>query len=269
MRFGLPRSLSFMLLLAALAFVAARTLVAETRWNRWGGPDGNSHTAETGLPVKWSDENIVWKTSLPGFGQSMPCIWDDRIFLTAALDDGRQRVVFAVSRRDGRILWQEVAWTGEPEKSHVMNGHASATCATNGKIVVAFFGRGGMHAYTVDGKHLWSRDLGQFDGPWGTAASPVFYGDLVIQNCDSESPEASLLAVDARTGETVWRTPREVMRGWSTPIIVKAGNRDELVLNGHTHIRGYDPKTGASCGSAPRSTAAASPCRPLPMGCCT
>jgi outer membrane protein assembly factor BamB len=244
MRVGLPRSISFLLLLAAFVLFATHTLVAETRWNRWGGPEGNSHSAETGLPVQWSDQNIAWKTALPGFGQSMPCIWEDRIFLTAALDDGRQRVVFAVDRRSGKILWQEVAWTGEPEKSHVMNGHASATCATNGKIVVAFFGRGGLHGYTVDGKHLWSRDLGQFDGPWGTAASPIFYGDLVIQNCDSESPEASLMAVDARTGETVWSTPREVVRGWSTPILIKANNRDELVLNGHTHIRGYDPKTG-------------------------
>jgi outer membrane protein assembly factor BamB len=133
-----------------------------------------------------------------------------------------------------------------------MNGHASATCATNGKVVVAFFGRGGLHAYTLEGEHLWSRDFGQFDGPWGTAASPIFYGDLVIQNCDSESPEASLVAVDYRTGETAWTTPREVIRGWSTPIVIKTAQRDELVLNGHYHLRGYDPQSGRelwSCAS--------------------
>jgi hypothetical protein len=126
-----------------------------------------------------------------------------------------------------------------------MNGHASATCATNGQMVVAFFGRGGLHAYSLDGKHLWSRDLGRFDGPWGTAASPIFYGDTVIQNCDSESPESALVAVDSSTGETVWKTPRQVIRGWSTPLVIKTDQREELVLNSQQGVRGYDPKTGA------------------------
>lgn len=217
---------------------------AETNWTRWGGPSGDSHTAETELPLEWTTANVRWKTALEGFGQSMPVVWEDKIFLTTALDDGRQRVVFALNRADGKPLWRHVAWTGEPEKSHVMNGHASSTCATNGKVVVAFFGRGGLHGYSLDGKHLWSRDLGQFDGPWGTAASPIFYGDTVIQNCDSESPESSLLAVNANTGENVWSTPRQVIRGWSTPIVIKTDQREELILNSHEGVRGYDPASG-------------------------
>ncbi|MCH8923480.1 MAG: anion permease, partial [Planctomycetes bacterium] len=182
---------------------------------------------------------------LAKLGPMTPAQWRMlAIFLTTALDDGRQRVVFCIDRRSGRTLWEQVAWTGEPEKSHRMNGHASATCATNGKVVVAFFGRGGLHAYSLDGKHLWSRDLGPFDGPWGTAASPIFYGDIVIQNCDSESPEASLVAVDYRTGETVWNTPRPVIRGWSTPVLINTLKREDPILNGHHGVRGYDPKTG-------------------------
>ena len=120
----------------------------------------------------------------------------------------------------------------------------SATCATNGKVLVAFFGRGGLHGYSLDGKRLWSRDLGQFEGPWGTAASPIFYGDTVIQNCDSESPESSLLAVDWRTGETVWQTPRQKIRGWSTPFVINTPEREELILNSQVGVRSYDPKTG-------------------------
>ena len=251
-----------------LATLAGRAAQAEMNWPRWGGADGSSHSSETGLPLSWSDEDVVWKTALEGFGQSMPCIWGDRIFLTTALDDGRQRVVFAVDRKTGRVLWKQVAWTGDPESSHGMNGHASATCATNGKVVVAFFGRGGLHAYSLDGERLWSRDLGQFDGPWGTAASPIFYGDTVVQNCDSESPEASLLAVDYRTGETVWNTPREVIRGWSTPIVIKtrrsAGADSQRPFAG---VRGYDPQTGSELWSVARaSTAAASPCPPYAHG---
>lgn len=217
---------------------------AEVNWPGWGGPTGTGHTAETGLPLTWSTENVVWKAPLKGTGQSTPVLWGNQIFLTTALEDGRQRVVFALDRRDGKTLWEHVAWTGEPEKSHVMNGWASATCATNGKIVVAFFGRGGVHAYALDGKHLWSRDLGEFDGPWGTAASPVFFGDTVILNCDSLSKDASLTALNALTGETVWQTPREGAIGWSTPVLIRTAERQELVVNGHSAVRGYDPKTG-------------------------
>lgn len=237
-------SIKVLLLAVSLVACAAGSLHGEENWPAWGGPSGTSHTQETGLPLSWSNDDVLWRVDLKGSGQSTPVVWGNQIFLTAAVDKGRQRVVFAIDRRDGKLLWEHVAWTGEPEESHAMNGWASSTCATNGKVVVAFFGRGGLHGYSLDGKPLWSRDLGRFDGPWGTAASPIFYRDTVIQNCDSESKEASLVAVDYRTGETVWSTPRANMRGWSTPILIKTPKREELVLNSHAGVRAYDPQTG-------------------------
>ena len=216
----------------------------EINWPGWGGPTGSGHSEEKNLPTSWTADNILWKAPLQGEGHSSPCVWGQQVFLTTALDGGRERVVMSLDRTTGKLLWQHVAWKGEPEESHKMNGWASATCATNGTVVVAFFGRGGLHGYTLDGKQLWSRDLGRFDGPWGTAASPIFYGETVIQNCDSESPESSLLAVDYRTGKTVWNTPRLVIRGWSTPIVIRAGEREELILNSHEGVRSYDPATG-------------------------
>jgi outer membrane protein assembly factor BamB len=236
-------------LVSLLALLFTATARGEDPWPRWGGPGGTSQTAESGLPLEISGDNIVWKAQLKGFGQSMPVVWGDRVFLTTALDEGRQRVVFCLDRRDGRPLWEHVAWTGDPEETHKMNGHASATCATNGKVVVAFFGKGGLHAYSLDGKQLWSRDLGEFAGPWGTAASPIFYGDTIIQNCDSESPESALVAFDSRTGETLWSTPRQVIRGWSTPVVIKTDSREELILNSHQGVRAYDPKTGSELWS--------------------
>jgi outer membrane protein assembly factor BamB len=244
MREGRFRWLCVGVLAAAWLFAAASELAGEVNWPAWGGPAGNSHSAETGLPLTWSTDNLLWKVELNGAGQSTPVIWGNQIFLTTALEKGRQRVVVAIDRRDGKLLWEQIAWTGEPEPSHAMNGWASSTCATNGKVLVTFFGRGGMHGYSLEGKHLWSRDLGRFEGPWGTAASPIFYGDTVIQNCDSESKEASLLAVDYRTGDTVWSTPRANLRGWSTPIVIRTPKRDELILNSHAGVRGYEPKTG-------------------------
>ena len=226
-------------------FATVHALAADVTWPGWRGPRGDGHSAETELPVQWDAKSVVWKTPLKGRGQSSPVVWGDRVFLTTALESGRQRVVFCVDRRDGKHLWEHVAWTGSPEKSHAMNGWATPTCATDGERVVAFFGKGGIHGYTVEGKPLWSRDLGPFAGPWGVAASPVIVGDLVIQNCDAEG-EAYLIALDKRTGQTVWRTPREVPErgGWSTPVLVQAGGRPELVLNGASAVTAYDPKTG-------------------------
>jgi outer membrane protein assembly factor BamB len=216
---------------------------AEANWPRWRGPQQDGHSAETDLPVKWSADNIVWKTDLPGSGQSSPMIWGDRIFLTAALAGGAERIVLCVDRRTGDLLWQQTAWKGAPEKSHDMNGFASASCVTDGEIVVAFFGRGGIHAYTVAGQPLWSHDLGTFQGPWGTAACPILVDDLVVQNCDAEV-DANLVAFDKLTGKQVWKTKRRDHRGWSTPIVINTGARREIVLNGDEGVQAYDPATG-------------------------
>jgi outer membrane protein assembly factor BamB len=227
-----------------LVLAALIPLQADSNWPGWRGPRGDGHTSEKDLPRRWTEESVAWKTPLKGWGQSSPVIWGERIFLTTALEKGRQRIVFCVSRKTGQIEWEKVAWTGEPEPSHPMNGWASATCAVDGERVYAFFGRGGgLHCYTLEGAHLWSRELGSFESPWGTAACPVLAGDLVIQNCDSDK-DARIAAFDRKTGKEAWSTPREAHRGWSTPVLIDAGSRKELVLNGHTGVTAYAPETG-------------------------
>ncbi len=221
------------------------TFVVADDWPGWRGPYGNGHTREMAVPTKWDAKAVVWKTALPGIGQSSPVVVGDRIFLTAELDKGEKRVVFCVDRKAGKILWQEGCWKGTPEKSHAMNGWASATCACDGERVYAFFGNGGLHCYTIDGKKLWSRDLGEFTGVWGTTASPLLVGDLLIQNCDATT-KACLLAVDKRTGKDVWKTPRPDLPkgGWSSPVLVETDKRQEVVLNGEDFLISYQPATG-------------------------
>ena len=111
--------------------------------------------------------------------------------------------------------------------------------------MVAFFGKGGLHCYSVEGKPLWSRDLGSFPGPWGTAASPVIVGDLVIQNCDAQG-EGALVALNKLDGKPVWRTlrPAPERGGWTTPVLIQVGDRQELVVNGERAVTGYDPVSG-------------------------
>ncbi len=227
----------------AIAVFCGPAISDDANWPRWRGPQGNGQTSDTSLPVKWSAENVVWETELPGIGQSSPIIWGDRIFLTSALEQGKERLAFCVDRKSGKILWQHSAWKGQPEPVHVMNGWASASCVTDGELVIAFFGRGGIHAFTLDGKPVWSRDLGPFKSPWGVAACPIMVDNLVIQNCDSDE-NAYLVALEKRTGKEVWRTKRRDYRGWSTPILVNSGTRRELVLNGHEGVQAYDPESG-------------------------
>ncbi|PHR86425.1 MAG: hypothetical protein COA78_37980 [Blastopirellula sp.] len=226
----------------ALLFIGSSTLLAAENWNQWRGPLGTGHTTET-LPVKFDQSNVVWKLDLPGVGQSSPTTWGNKIFLTSALEDGNQRMVFCVNADTGKIVWKKVAWTGKAEKTHAMNNRASSSCVTDGENVIAFFGKGGIHSYTVDGKHNWSRELGEFAGPWGTASSPIIVDDIIVQNCDADDT-SYLLGLDLKTGKTVWKTERFVVRGWSTPLLVDTGKRKELVMNGHNGINAYDPKTG-------------------------
>ncbi len=226
-----------------VGLVGCASCLADANWPRWRGPLENGHSKDPNVPTKWTADGLHWKLDLPGSGQSSPVVWGDKIFLTSALSKGSERVVFCVSRNDGKIIWQQTAWKGEPEPVHAMNGWASSTCVTDGDVVIAFFGRGGIHAYSLDGKPLWSKDLGHFESPWGVAACPILVDNLVVQNCDSDL-DAYLVALDKSNGKEVWRTKRPDNRGWSTPITVKVGDHHELVLNGHEGVRSYDPASG-------------------------
>jgi outer membrane protein assembly factor BamB len=230
---------------AFLLIALTQTSAADSNWPRWRGPTGDGQSTETNIPSKWSAADVLWKTPLKGSGQSSPIIWGDRIFLTTALGSGKTRVVMCLDRKSGKILWEKEAWTGAPEPSHAQNGWASATCATDGERVVAFFGKGGLHCYDFEGKLLWTRELGSFPGAWGTAASPIIVGDLVIQNCDAAG-EGLLVAVDKKTGKDAWRTKRPAPErgGWTTPVLIDVGGKQELVLNGEAMVTAHDPQSG-------------------------
>ncbi|VAX38276.1 hypothetical protein MNBD_PLANCTO02-1953 [hydrothermal vent metagenome] len=237
------KSTSFVLLLFVF-LLTSQTLFSKGNWARWRGPNQDGHTTDATLPEKWSDKNVLWKQKLPGIGQSSPCIWGDKIYLTAALERGRKRLVLCLSRKTGKIIWQKEAWQGVPEPTHRMNGWASSTCVTDGKRVYAFFGRaGGLYCYSAQGELLWNKKLGNFDSPWGTAACPVLVDDLVIQNCDSDNG-AYIVAFDKKTGKQKWRTRRDDRRGWSTPVLLDVNGHQELVLNGDTGVKAYNPQTG-------------------------
>ncbi len=231
------------------AFVVAGLpshLTAEENWPQFRGPSGTGHSEATDLPVEWDAAAVKWKTALKGGGQSSVVNWGDKLFVTSASDDGGTRWIHCLSRETGELLWERDVSVPASETPHKMNSFATPTCATDGERVIAFFGPGGLHSFDLDGNPQWSRQLGEFPGPWGVAASPIIDGDLVIQNCDAEGV-SSLVALNKKTGEPVWKTPRKdaPRGGWSTPIIIQTDTRRELILNGEFGVNAYDPATGA------------------------
>ena len=171
----------------------------------------------------------------------------------ASDDRSRQQwVLYAFDKHTGKIVWQRVAFEGEPgNKRHIKSTYASATPATDGRIVVAWFGSQGVFAYDVNGVPLWKVDLGRLDlgaydipsYEWGPASSPIIWNGLVLLQCDTQA-DSFVLALDATTGKTVWKTDRDELPSWGTPTVIVSGERAELVTNAANFIRGYDVRTG-------------------------
>ena len=213
-------------------------------WPRWRGPSGQGVVEGTGYPDRWSDsENVLWKRPVPGRGHSSPIVWGDRIFLTTSRDRGRRVSILSFRRSDGMLLWQADAPNGRAERHHGKNSPASATVTTDGERVYASFGSRGMLAVDFDGNIVWHRELGHIDNYHGPAGSPLLYRDSVIIYQD-QNGGAFVIALDARTGETRWRTPRAARVGWGTPIAISVGDHDELIVSSQRFVQSYDPSTG-------------------------
>ena len=220
--------------------------IAEENWSQFRGPTGRGHSTSQDVPIKWSPADVKWTADLPGTGQSSPVNWGNRIFLTSAENEGKTRHIFCLDLSTGRELWRKTIACSNPEDTHKMNSHATPTCATDGKRVYAFFGPAGLHCLDLDGQPIWEKQLGDFPGGWGVAASPVLVGsDMVVQNCDCSGP-SRLVAFDRETGEVRWDSKRvdKPKGGWSTPILIEHEGQRELVLNGEFGVRGYNPGSG-------------------------
>jgi len=221
-------------------------------WPRWRGPDGNAVSSADGLPVEWSTtRNIRWKTRIPGEGASSPIVSGGRIFLTSSLEDGTKRITHCLDRKTGKVLWSKSIADNNPEITSALTGHAAPTPVTDGQRVIAFFGNAGVVCYDFAGKQLWRRRFGEFETELGLASSPVIADGRVFLICDHDgnrfrSFDSFLIALDAATGKTVWKTTRpKLYRSWSTPILVTAkSSRKELVVSGQDALRAYNPKTG-------------------------
>ena len=213
-------------------------------WPRWRGPSGQGLVEGSSYPDTWSaTENILWKTPVPGSGNSSPVVWGDRIFLTTSYNRGERLSLLAYRRSDGEMLWESFAPDGVSERPHQKNGHASATPTTDGERVYVSFGARGMAAFSLDGELLWNQDVGRINNYHGTAGSPLVYKDRIIIFQD-HSAGSFVAAFDTRTGQELWRTPRRASVGWGSPIAVQVDDHDEIIVHSQSRVNAYDPDTG-------------------------
>jgi outer membrane protein assembly factor BamB len=224
------------LLLATLAAPAAD-------WPQFRGPNASGRAVnDAKLPAEIGPTAaVLWKTPLPP-GHSSPVVVGDHIYLTAVRDG--KLLTIALNRPDGKPLWEVTAPSKTLETIHKIGSHAQSSPVADGRRVISFFGSAGLFCYDLAGKPLWQQPMGPFKNTFGAGSSPILVGDTVIL-CQDHDQDSFLMALDARTGETIWKTDRsEFLRGYCTPVLWDSGGKKQIVVNGTLRVAGYDFATG-------------------------
>jgi outer membrane protein assembly factor BamB len=234
--------------------------------NAAGNGDGQGAVSEWNVDA---GKNIRWKTPLPGISNASPVVWGDKVFVVSAVSSAGDKTfrtglygdvkpvddlsehtwkIFCLDKKTGSVLWDKTAFTGVPKvKRHTKASQANSTPATDGTHVVALFGSIGLlAAWDMNGKPLWTKDIGVLDSgwffdptyQWGHSSSPIIHDGKVIVQADVQK-HSFIAAFDVNTGAELWRTPREEISSWGTPTIFEG----QIVTNAPT-VRGYDVKTG-------------------------
>jgi outer membrane protein assembly factor BamB len=247
------------LLAGVLAF--SPSVLPAADWPRFRGPAGTGISAETDLPLRWSDgEGLLWKTELPGPGSSSPIVSAGKVFVTCYSGYGTRRGeegerkplrrVLCLDPASGKILWDksleskvvEAAFDGIGIPNH---GYASSTPVADGERVYAFFGTAGVIAFDFEGREVWRAAIAPEPGThnFGSASSPVLHKDLLIVTGGVECE--AIVAYNRRDGKEAWRAPCKGYGGWwGTPVPVEVDGRTELLFSVPDEIWGLNPENG-------------------------
>jgi outer membrane protein assembly factor BamB len=270
----MDRRLTISLLFVSILSLSSITTNAQN-WPSFRGPNASGVAEGSKPPLTWDvdkSNNVLWKTNIPGLSHASPIVWDNQIFVITAVsadptttfvakdrgiglatDDVKHTwMIYALDKRDGKVLWSNTAYAGVPRaKRHIKATQANSTPVTDGHYVAALFGSEGLACYDMKGKLLWKQDLGILnpglwddkESSWGHSSSPIIHRDLVIVQADGHK-QSFIAAFNLKDGKQAWRVERNEITSWSTPTIYEGANRTELIVNGGRYIRGYDPQTG-------------------------
>ena len=232
-------------------------------WHQWRGPEATGVSPNGDPPVEWSeDRNIRWKVAIPGKGHASPIVWDQSVFVATAIPTDRENPVegdgqakpsqvvkfdlLALDRKTGKVLWQRTTREQGPhEETHGANTWASASPVTDGEHVYAYFGSFGLYCLDMKGNLVWEKDLGDMSVrlKFGEGSSPLLYGNKIVIIWDHQG-DSFIVALDKRTGDELWRVPRDEETSWSSPIVVEHGGRRQVITSATNRVRSYDLETG-------------------------
>ena len=247
----------------ATALLLTTTLAAQSKssWPQWRGPLATGVSPAAKPPVEWSEtKNVRWKVEIPGRGSGSPVVWGERVYLLSAVpadsevasshvaSRGKNRyIVLAFDRKTGKTVWQHTAREEEPhEGTHNQFGtYASSSAVIDGEVLIASFESRGFFAYDLAGRKLWEVDLGdkKMRSEFGEGTTPALYKDRVFVVWDHQG-ESFIVALDKKTGKELWRTKRDEIDSWATPLVVEANGRAQVVTSGMRRVRSYDAQTG-------------------------
>ena len=241
----------------AIPMTAAVDLASD--WPAWRGPtrDGQAAPGQN-PPLEWSEsKNIAWKVPVPGRGHGSPTVVGERIYLPTADPTKQSQSVLCLDRRAGKLIWEtEVHGTGADPGKHSNSSAASSTIACDGeRLYINFLNHGAVHttALSLDGKILWQQKVCDFVTHQGFASSPVLHQSLVLVSGDNRGGGA-LAALDRATGRMVWSEPRPKLPNYTTPAVLEAGGRTQMVVVGCNLVTSLDPLTGKKLWEVTGST---------------
>ena len=252
--------------LAAILTASFTASLHAENWAQWRGPSFDGASPEKGLVEKFSPtENIKWTAPMPGPSAATPIVWGDRVFVSTPDAQAKALLALCLDRRSGKELWRREVSAG-PMNRDPKSNFSSPSPATDGKLVVFFFGSGELAAFDFEGKKLWDRNLqsdyGQFAFLWTFSTSPLLHGGkLYMQVLQRDKPvsgrgrtdgpnESYLLALDPATGKELWKVVRpadareESLESFTSPVPIDHGGRSELLVAGGDCITGHDPASG-------------------------
>lgn len=225
------------------------------RWPQFRGPDGQGVAATTKPPTEWSEsKNIAWKTDIPGLGFSSPVIWDDQIWLTTALNDGKELRAIGLDRHTGQILHNVLVLSPtEVDKIHDKNSHASPTpVIAEGRLYMHFGTHGAAALDTATGAVLWRNTNLKIKHDGGPGSSPRLFDKLLLVTSDGADHQY-VAGLDVDTGEIKWKRERSApyrenpitRRAFATPLLIEHAGRSQLISPAADQLHSYDPATGA------------------------
>jgi len=239
----------------AVVIAAAPAAAAETNWAQFRGPRADGSTPCKNLPLTWSEtENVIWKTPIHGRGWSSPVVWGKQVWMTTATPDGKEMFAVCVDATSGRVVHNiKLFENPKPAAVNPFNSYASPTpCVEAGRVYVHFGTYGTACLDTATGKTIWQRRDLNCDHGVGPGSSPVLDGGRLYLLFDGMDVQF-VVALDAKTGKNVWKTPRNVKfrtnngdqhKAFSTPLLIDTPAGRQLVANGAEFSIAYVPETG-------------------------